>query len=329
MRPSLLKPALRFLRSRQRAAFLWGPPGVGKSELVAQLADEDKLALIDFRMALRDPTDIKGFPIPDMKARTMVFLRDAELPTAGEGILFMDELNSALPATQAAGMQLTLTGRIGDYALPPGWSIIAAGNRETDRSVVNRMPAALANRFVHLDYEVSHEDWCTWALSLGGVSPTTVGFIRARPNLLHAPDYAVRAFATPRTIVMADEIVQAKLPGEIEYELLKGTIGEGPASELAAYLRVAGELPTIEQLLKHPDTTPVPTVANAALLYALATLVGAHLALKTMAPLMAYLERMPVEFQILALRDGLRATPALASTKQFIAWGLANAAVTL
>jgi hypothetical protein len=324
-----MRQALRELRALRQPAFIWGPPGVGKSDVVGQLAEEDRLQLIDFRMALRDPTDVKGFPIPDLKAGSMRFLRDAELPTSGEGILFMDELNSALPATQAAGMQLSLPPfRIGDYQLPPGWTIVAAGNRETDRGVVNRMPSPLANRFVHIDYDVHLDDWCEWALN-HSVSSEMVGFIRFRPALLHAPDYTQRAFATPRTIVIADRLHRRALPADMEYELIKGTIGEGPAGELSAYLAVAAELPTFDDIIKAPTATRVPPSTSTGVLFALATMLGSRSVKKNFEAVMAYVTRLPVEFQILAVRDALRATPDVAETKSYIHWGIANAAVTL
>lgn len=326
MRPSMIKAALRFTRQHRRASFVWGPPGVGKSDLVAQLAAEDRIGLVDFRMALRDPTDIKGFPIPDLKAKTMRFLRDAELPTAGDGILFMDELNSALPATQAAGMQLTLNGRIGDYVLPPGWSIVGAGNRETDRSVVNRMPAALANRFIHLDYEVSVDDWTAWAQA-HAISPLLIAFIRFRPALLHAPEYAERAFPTPRTNAFADQIINAGLPKDLEFELLKGTTGAGHAGELSAYVRHWRELPSFEDILAAPATTPVPTSLGA--LFAVATLVGSRAVKTNFEALLPFITRMPVEHQIVTVRDALRACPEVADTHGYIEWGIKNAAVTM
>lgn len=326
MKPSMIKPALRWARGRNRAIFLWGPPGVGKSDLVDEIAREDKIGLVDFRLAMRDPTDIKGFPIPDMKTKRMVFLRDAELPSGGEGILFMDELNSAKQATQAAAMQLTLTRRIGDYVLPPGWSIVGAGNRETDRGVVERMPSPLANRFVHIDYEVSLDDWCAWALA-NGVSPLTVAFLRFRPHLLHAPDYSQRAFSTPRSNVFADEIVSDALPRDMEYELLKGTVGEGHAGELTVFARDYGKLPTFEDILRAPDTAILPDALST--LYGAATMVGARATKKTFDKLLTYIERMPVEFQIVAVRDALRQCSDIAETAAYIRWGIANASVTM
>lgn len=326
MRPSMIKAALRFARSKHRAVFLWGPPGVGKTDLVAAIAREEKLGLVDFRMALRDPTDIKGFPMPNAKTKRMEFYRDAELPTDGEGILFMDELNNALPATQAAGMQLTLARRIGDYVLPPGWSIVAAGNRETDRSVVYRMPAALANRFIHIDYEVSLDDWCTWALA-NGMSELMVAFIRFRPSLLHKPDYGERAFPTPRTNEFADGIITSNEPADLQLELLKGTTGAGHAGELVAYQRIWRELPTFKDIMAAPDQIAVPTSVGT--LYAVATMLGSGVVKKNFDTALRFIERMPVEYQIVTVRDALRACPDVANTAGYIRWGIANAAVTM
>jgi hypothetical protein len=326
MTPNMIVPALKHCRSIGRAAFIWGAVGVGKSELVAGMAKEEKIGLIDFRMAMRDPTDIKGFPMPDAKKKTMVFYRDDELPTSGEGILFLDELNSAMPATQAAGMQLTLTGRIGDYTLPPGWSIVAAGNRETDRSIVNRMPAALSNRFIHIDYEVNVADWCSWALE-NGVSDKLVAFIRFRPHLLHKPDYNERAFPTPRSNVFADQHIKANLPRDIEYELLKGTTGAGHAGELTAYLRICDELPSFEAIMNDPGGLSIPN--GTGVLYAIATMLGVHATKKNVETLMAYIERMPTEYQIVTVRDALKRDEDIAETPAYIRWGIANAAVTM
>jgi hypothetical protein len=312
--------------SVNRPAFVWGAPGIGKSDIVADIATEDGLELIDFRMALRDPTDIKGFPMPDAKSKTMVFFRDSELPTKGKGILFMDEMNSAAPATQAAAMQLTLTGKIGSYTLPEGWHIIAAGNRESDRSVVNRMPVALSARFIHCDLEVSLDDWCAWAMD--NKQPTEmIGFMRFRPNLLHALDTSARSSPNPRSWAFAGQIHDSGLDKDTEFELLKGTVGEGAAAEYVAFARVYRELPSVDQIMLDPDGVPVPT--SPAVLYALSTALGSKSKKDTFDRIMKYVTRMPVEYQVVMVRDALRQTPESASTKAFIKWGIDNAHIAM
>jgi hypothetical protein len=309
MKPSDLIPAIETCIEVRRPAFIWGPPGVGKSDLVAGIARKRKIGLIDFRMALRDPTDIKGFPMPDQKSGTMKFFRDAELPTEAThgkyGILFMDELNGAAPATQAAGMQLSLTGRIGDYVKPGGWSIIGAGNRETDRGVVHRMPTPLANRFTHMDYDVNVDDWVLWAQD-NGISPELIAFMRFRPILLFTfdPSKNERAFATPRSWVAADMLRLRTKHATAAYGLVKGTVGEGPAAEYQTFLTTIADLPSVDEIKLNPDGTKIPT--SPATQYAITSALANQTTLSSFARFMIYVERLPVEYQTVYVRDALR-----------------------
>ena len=153
--PNQAKSSIRRAFKKKRPIFIWGPPGIGKSEIVHQIGSEYKKSLvIDIRLSLWEPTDIKGIPYFDSNQNTMVWAPPAELPDAATAkkydtiILFMDEMNSAPPAVQAAAYQLILNRRVGTYHLPENVVIVAAGNREADKGVVYRMPAPLSNRFV-------------------------------------------------------------------------------------------------------------------------------------------------------------------------------------
>ena len=151
--------------NKKRPVFIWGPPGVGKSDILAQIAEEGNNLLIDLRMALLDPTDIKGYPYRDEDTNKMMWAAPAELPSEELAsqyetvFLFLDELNSAPPSVQATAYQLILNRRVGQYVLPDNVVIAAAGNRDTDKGVTYRMPSPLANRFLHLEVEVNHDDW--------------------------------------------------------------------------------------------------------------------------------------------------------------------------
>jgi hypothetical protein len=329
MTPSEIIEAIDVAIKTRRPLFLWGPPGVGKSDLIAQAAAAHKMDLIDFRMALRDPTDIKGFPMPDQKTGTMKFFRDSELPTKGKGILFMDELVSAAPATQAAGMQLSLPPhRIGDYQLPDGWTIMAAGNREGDRGVVHRMPTPLANRFTHLELDHSVDDWVRWA-SDNNISPELVAFIRFRPQLLFTFDAKSndKAFATPRSWVATEAIRKATKNDKVAYGMCKGTVGEGPAAEFWAFLKLVLELPSVDEIKLNPDGTKLPS--SPATQYAITTAL-AHATTETaFARFMIYIARMPVEFQATYVRDSLRKEPKLKMDKVFTKWALKNESVVV
>jgi MoxR-like ATPase len=162
MKPLRIIENLKSLIEIQQPVFVLGPPGIGKSQVVAQVARQEGLALIDVRAVLLDPVDLRGLPHIDEQHRACWCPPDF-LPQVGSGILFLDELNAAPPLVQAACYQLVLDLRLGEYQLPESWSIVAADNRETDRAVTHRMPSALANRFVHLNFDVDVEQWLVWA----------------------------------------------------------------------------------------------------------------------------------------------------------------------
>ena len=157
-----LKEALIPLIDSQIPTFIWGSPGVGKSSLVAQIALEKNMKFIDLRLSLLDPTDLRGIPFFAKEEKKAVWAKPEFLPDTDcldYGILFLDEINSAPPTIQAAAYQLILDRKIGEYTLPQNYSIIAAGNYETDRGVTYRMPTPLANRFVHLNFDLDFESW--------------------------------------------------------------------------------------------------------------------------------------------------------------------------
>jgi len=167
--PNSAKASIRHALKKKRPIFLWGPPGIGKSDIVKQITDGlPNSHLIDVRLSLWEPTDIKGIPFFDSNAGTMAWAPPSELPSDEFAaqydniVLFLDEMNSAAPAVQAAAYQLILNRKVGTYKLPDNVLIVAAGNRDADKGVTYRMPAPLANRFIHLEMVVSFDDWFEW-----------------------------------------------------------------------------------------------------------------------------------------------------------------------
>jgi hypothetical protein len=336
MRPSQVISALTHLVQRKRPVFIWGPPGVGKSDGVHTVANNLSIELRDVRLNLMDPVDLKGFPSVEEvgtgknKMRHMAFIPPDFLPRdpKSKGILFLDEMNSAPPSVQAAAYQLILNRKIGEYELPEGWAVIAAGNRAGDRALVNAMPSALANRFVHIDFDVDVDDWYNWATQ-SGVSDITRAFIKFRPALLHSfnPSTNERAFPTPRSWVFVDDVVGSKLDASTEYELIKGTVGEGAAAEYLAFSKLAAELPSAEEILMNPDTAPVPT--SPAAQYAVCTMLDTKATPNSFGRLLTYIERLPVEFQVLFVRSAAMANRAVTQTKEYVTWVTKNQKVLL
>lgn len=328
MKPTQVEQALRIAINAHRPAFIWGPPGIGKSDVVAKVAKSLGRELTDMRLSLCDPTDLKGFPQPDKKTGTTHWLPSDELPTPkdGPGILFLDELNAAPQAVQAAAYQLLLNRRIGNYELPEGWDIVAAGNRDTDRGATHRMPAPLSNRLIHINYDVSLEDWSKWAID-NGIRTEVLGFLRFRPNLLHAFDPNQKAFPTPRSWQFVNDLLEQNMPGDIQYEMLAGTVGEGAAAELEGFLRTYQQMPSPDAILLNPDSVPVPE--DPATLYALSTALGMRASQQTISNILKYTDRMPVEFNVVTVRDAVRKDPSVASTRPFIDWSVKHSDVLL
>lgn len=328
MKPSSIRAALPKLIAKQRPVFLWGAPGVGKSDVIRQIAEDHKLELRDVRLSLLDPIDLKGFPTIDAVKKQMSWLPADFLPKKGKGLLFLDEMNSAPQSVQAAAYQLVLNRKIGEYKLPDGWSVMAAGNRASDRSVVHAMPAALANRFVHLDFDINVDDWSHWAMD-NDVHTDLRAFIRFRPNLLHYFDSASnpRAFPSPRSWAFVNDIYKDSHSADDEYELIKGTVGEGAAAEFSGFVRQIKDLPTIDQVLLDPDGTKVPT--SPAGMYAMATALDAKTTTNNIGRVMKYTDRLPVEFQVVFVRSAIRRDSKLTGTKEYMAWGIKNQNVLL
>jgi hypothetical protein len=226
---------------------IWGPPGVGKSEIVAQVARRHAAKLIDIRLAQMEPTDLRGIPFRD--GRSVVWSVPALLPDAGRdgpaGVLFLDEITSAVPTVTAAAYQLILDRRLGEYLVPPGWAIFAAGNRHGDRGVTYQMPAPLANRFTHYEVEPDLDDWVAWAHA-NAIDVGVISFLRFRPDLLFDFDPArhAAAFPSPRSWAFASAAIgkfgdRPDLLGDA----LKACVGAAAGLACRAYLEHLGALP--------------------------------------------------------------------------------------
>jgi hypothetical protein len=251
--PNDAKRSIRKCIKIQRPVFMWGPPGIGKSDLVHQIAAEQDRSVIDVRLSLWEPTDIKGIPFYHPEKQTMCWAPPIELPSDPEdtSILFLDELNSAAPATQAAAYQLILNRRVGTYVLPKGVSIVAAGNREADKGVTYRMPAPLANRFLHLELRTDYEDWLNWA-TLNKVHEQVVGYIGFAKQDLYDfdPKSSSRSFATPRSwSFVSDLLKDDDLAENTLTDLIAGAVGEGLAVKFMAHRKVAKQMPKPEDIL--------------------------------------------------------------------------------
>ena len=255
--PNSAKNSIKHALKKKRPIFLWGAPGIGKSEIVEQICNTfSNSHLIDIRLSLWEPTDIKGIPYFDSNSGTMVWGAPSELPSEEFAaqfdhiILFLDEMNSAAPSVQAAAYQLILNRRVGTYKLPDNVMIVAAGNREADKGVTYRMPAPLANRFIHLELAVSFDDWFKWSV-VNNINTDVVGYLTFAKKDLYDfdPKSPSRSFATPRSWTFVSELLDDDLDEATTTDLVSGAVGEGLALKFMAHRKVAASMPNPSDIL--------------------------------------------------------------------------------
>ena len=243
--------------AKKRPMFLWGPPGIGKSEVVAEITQELGGFMIDLRLGQMDPTDIRGIPFYNKESGKMDWAPPIDLPDEELAsqypivVLFMDEMNSAAPAVQAAAYQLVLNRRIGKYHLPKNVVLIAAGNRESDKGVTYRMPTPLANRFVHVEMRADFATWQEWAVK-NQIHKDVVGYLSFAKQDLYDFDAksSSRSFATPRSWTFVSELLEDEDLDDITAtDLIAGTVGEGLAVKFQAHRKISGKLPRPEDVL--------------------------------------------------------------------------------
>lgn len=242
------------------SVMLWGPPGVGKSQAVRQIAKKieegsgKRTAVTDVRLLLFNPIDLRGIPVANEDRTLAVWLKPKIFQMDGTddviNILFLDEISAAPQSVQAAAYQITLDRIVGEHRLPDNCIVIAAGNRVTDKSVAFKMPKALANRLMHIQIDGSFESWRNWA-EKNGIHRNVIGFLTNRRERLFGFDAATDdlAFTTPRSWEMVSNILNG-ISGDIEmvFPLIAGLVGNATAIEFKAWCMTHSKLPSMEEI---------------------------------------------------------------------------------
>jgi ABC-type cobalamin/Fe3+-siderophores transport system ATPase subunit len=307
---------------------LAGSPGCGKSALVHQLAKENNLKVIDVRLAQCDPTDLLGFPDIDREANKARYVPMSIFPIEGDEVpegydgwlLFLDEFNAADRGVQKAAYKLILDHMIGEFNLHKRVAIVAAGNLDTDNAMVEEMTTALQSRLIHLELSVDQEKWLEWAAQ-NDIDHRITSYIKFKPSQLYSfkPDHSDKTYASPRTWEFANRFLQIMDIGDRNLlPTLAGTISDGVANEFIGFTRIYKDLPSLAEIIANPNGIPVP--AEPSILFALTGSLANHADEDTIDDLMKYVVRMPIEFQVVCLREIHQRDRAMLKTQAVQDW---------
>lgn len=242
----------------RQGIFVWGEPGIGKSDLVRQIAESEKRQLFDIRLSLIDPSGLTGLMAYDHENKKTVNYPSVLLPDhdgKGKYLLFLDELSSAPPLVQSQAYQLILDKKLGEYYLPKDTLVIAAGNKLGDGAVSFQMSTALANRFSHFELKPDAKEWNIWAL-VNGVDSLIIAFLQQNPDMLHKfiSGESGLAYPSPRswTFVSNNKALRElknKDAFRLYFDAVAGTVGKDAAAKFESWLQVRDMLPDVEDIL--------------------------------------------------------------------------------
>lgn len=314
---------------KHRPLYFHGASGIGKSEIIADETQELGGTLCDIRVSQYESIDFRG--IPDVQGGTTVWNMPATLPFKGNPrfdnqladparpiVLFFDEVNQGDPSVLSVMYQIVLNRRVGEHELMDNVAMVLAGNRSTDRGVTNRFPAPLANRCTHAELIADIKSWTAWA-SKASVPTPLIGFLNFRPSLLHTFDAAKpeTVFATPRTwSYVAEDMNDPTLPADVRQAAMSGSVGEGPAVELGAFIDLMDKIRPIEEIIADP--TGIPIEKKLDMQWAMATHVSGHMTKTNVDQLHKFLNRMDPEMVVMAWVMAIQRDESLVETNAFL-----------
>ncbi len=327
MTPSEVRTAIVDCFQAGVVPFVTSSPGMGKSAIIAQIAEDFALELIDLRLSQCAPEDLMGLPMRigegrEMRAAFAPFemfpTEDTPVPEGKNGwVLLLDEMNSAPKSVQAAAYKIVLDRMVGQARLHPDCYIVGAGNLTTDRAIVNQLSTAMQSRLVHMEMSLSHKDFMNHAVKSRWDS-RVLAFLEFRPQLLHKfdPDHTDRTFPCPRTWEFVVKLITDKTANQINRTLIAGAIGEGAAVEFDTFLRVYADLPSYESICQDPTGVPVPT--NPGTLFAVMMLLVDKFTKGTFPQSVIYAKRLPPEYQVIFCRGIYRRDPTFERDSDFV-----------
>lgn len=308
-----------------------GPPGMGKTAMWERVCKDLEIGFIDFRLSLRDPVDVGGMRIPDLKTGILKHYVPEDLPNekrhGKRGIVLFDEINAVGPLMQATAYGIIQERRNGNYRMPEGWVPMGAGNHTTHGAAAQRITTALANRFNVQRVEPDFQSWLDQYAS-ENVDHRGCAFIRFRPALFHVMPLADQiSFPSARSWTKSFKFIDE--PESFRRKMYSGYVGDAAADEFESFWRILEKAVTVEQIIKDPKGTPVPEDTDAGTYFAVSGMLARSIDRKNVEPIMTYVSRMLPDYQVAVVQDFTKREPGLKNTAAYGNWAVAHQDVTL
>jgi len=266
----IMRSMLASDKAKTTSIALWGPPGIGKTQMMEQVADEIGAKCKVFLTATMDPTDVVGVPHPVLGKGLDItkFLPPEDLlclteeaEDKGAMIALFDDMPACEERVFAALYRIFQQREVGGRKIRDNVLLCATGNRVEDRAGAQELPTALANRFIHFTLRVDNNEWRQWAMK-NDIVEEIVAFIRTKPDALHdfKPNEGFMAFPTPRSVAKASDLVHA-IGYNNEEDLsvaLEGCCGQGWSTSFMAFQKVRYKLVPPDEIVKDPEKARVP-----------------------------------------------------------------------
>jgi hypothetical protein len=314
MKISEAERIIRIYMERKKPVMIWGPPGIGKSDLIRKIAKDMGYGLVDIRLADKQEGDLLGMPhiikTPEGD-ETVIWVTPEFLPKEKNGrtVIFLDEINNAPPSVQKTAYELVLDRKIGSYKVPVDAIIVAAGNRtDQDGANVHDMAAPLRDRFGHIEICVDAGDWITWAYA-ADINPWLVSYIKWKgEGALHNynEDNEEISFSSPRSLAILSKLLEGFDVTDMSNIKLIQQLGHSKigaiATEFCAFVKLSAKF-DLEKLIANPTKEKIPDDMEIQYALCSALVEYAKKNPKKMEAVMEVTARLGVEFQALVFRS--------------------------
>lgn len=337
-KPSMFKEHVKLCLRVNKPVLVKGRPGVGKTEIIGQIADEEKLELIVERLNGKDPTDMglpfvytddMGIKRHDWTLPSYIATVDTPLPEGKKGwLVFLDEFSQALPAMQ---------NRIGEWInerqnnrtkIHPAVKFVLASNFAQDKAATYPEPKQVLNRCSVVVLAPDLDDTLDF-ISTHNIRPEIGAFAKWHRDCLDSYDPDAMINCTPRSLCSLSPLMDQNPPYEVELSLYSSCIGKGMAAEFTGFLRTYRDLPRLEDIIARPEKIEMPDEDRTDILIAMAAMIGRAMNAKNAAPLIKFLRRLPAEFSVFAIRDAIKRDPSLKEKAALSDWCRSDQAAAL